>query len=238
MEALDIAKKYRDEIIKRFDDITMILYGSTVFGVKTSDLDVCFVREEQLSQEQFQQLKYITRDFHLKNNLRIDEEVPYENKLVYTKNFIEDTLINLPFPYINEKLIIQPIIKSKEYLASKEMSKRLLLNILTVKNEVLCGDKELIKNYGYRAWEEIIRVVISYSEQTNFSVEELLKYLYVNPFTGAEGELYLGYKKNLKEKEIYLQEKVEEMLMKLEKENKMVKTLKKKYIPNEGWLRQ
>ena len=154
MEALDIAKKYRDEIIKYFDNMTMILYGSTVFGVTTSDLDVCFVKNEELTQEQFTDLENMTRYFHKKNNLRIDEEVPYKSKLVYTNDFVEDTLTTSPFPYINGKYVIPPITKDKEYLSSEEMKKRLLLNILTVKNEVLCGNHELIKEYGYRAWEE------------------------------------------------------------------------------------
>lgn len=238
MEALDIAKKYRDEVIKKFDDMTMILYGSTVFGVKTSDLDVCFVSMESLTEDQFLQLENITRNFHLKNNLRIDEEIPYKNKLVYTNNFVENTLINPPFPYINNKFIIPPINKSKEYLSSKEMSQRLLLNILTVKNEVLCGDKELIKEYGYRAWEKIIKVVLSYSEQNVFLIEELLKNLYIDPYSKEEGELYLGYKTNLEEKKIYLQKKVEEILEQLENKNKVAKTLKRKYIANESWLKQ
>ena len=62
--------------------------------------------------------------------------------------------------------------------------------------------------------------------------------LYRDPFNGAEGELYLGYKTNLKEKEIYLQERVMVCLDKLEDEKKIVKTLNKKYIPNKGWLKQ
>lgn len=237
LNSLDMVKKYRDEVIDLLDDTIMILYGSTVFGINTSDLDVCFIKEKELTKEEFEKLEKITRDFHNKNNLKIDEEVPYKNKLVYTKSFIEDTLINLPFPFVDGKYIIPKIIKTPEFLSSKEMSQRLLLNILTVKNEILSGNNKIIEKYSEKAWEQILKVVISYSQINNFTIEEVIMNLHRDPFSGVEGEFYLGYKINMKEKEIYIKNKIQENLCKLESENKIVKTLKKKYIPNKGWLK-
>lgn len=236
MITLDSIEEYKKKIIKLFDGMTMILYGSTTFGVISSDLDICFVREKNLSKKDFENLVNLTRQFHIDNKLKIDEEVPYRNKLIYTNSFIENTLQSLPFPFIDGKFIIPPISKSNEYLNSEEIRKRLLLNILTMKHSILYGNDSLMQKYTDLAWEQILKVVISYSEIKDFSLNELLSCLYTNPYNNQSGELYLGYKTNLPEKIIYLENQVDFYINKLVNEEKVVKTLKKTYVPTKKWL--
>ncbi len=238
MQSFDIINSYYNGVVNLVGDIIMILYGSTAYGVKTSDLDVCFVCDNNLSTENFEKLKNYTHEFHKEKCLRIDEEIPYDNKMIYTHEFITDTFNNSPFPYNNGKYVIPDIIKSKEFLCSLQMKKRLLLNILTVKNKVIgsAAEKEIIEDYTNKAWDIILKTVISYSEKSILTFDEIYQLLYSNPFNGNSGEMYLGYKDNLKEKLEFIRTKLTKQLTKLIYENKIEKTLSKKYIPNERWL--
>ncbi len=236
MESLEIAREYYNGVEELIGDIIMVLYGSTVFGVKTSDLDLCFFREEMLPIDEFNKLKKFTHEFHINNNLRIDEEIPYDNKLIYTYDFIESSLINSPFPFCDGKYIIPKIEKNKIFLNSLEMKKRLLLNILTVKHIVMGREKEKVANYTDRAWESILKTVISYSEEKNISFEKILNCLYKDPFNQSVGEMYLGYKTNMPEKMNFIKEQVMFQLERLVSEDKILKTLSKGYIPNKRWL--
>lgn len=49
-------------------------------------------------------------------------------------------LRNSPFKKVNGIYVISPIEKTKEFLGSKEMKYRLLLNILTTRFSLLQGD--------------------------------------------------------------------------------------------------
>lgn len=237
MDSNSIIEKYKKNILKEYRDMTLILYGSTVYGVNTSDFDICFFSDKEISTKRFEKLKNITRLFHLENGLRIDEEVPYDNKLVYSNNMIINTFIEPPFPYVNDKFMINPILKSKTYLSSTEMSKRLLLNILTVRHNVLYGNEEQVKKFSNEAWNTILRVVLSYAEENEVTIDELIKLLYEDPYSHATGELYLGYKDNLKEKIDFLESSLSKKICRLEEEQVVVKTPKKKYKFNEEWLK-
>lgn len=237
MDSNSIIEKYKNSIIKEYGDLTLILYGSTVYGVNTSDLDICYLSDSELTKQRFDRLKDLTRIFHLENGLRIDEEVPYDNKLVYSNNMIKKTIEEPPFPYVNNKFIINPILKNRNYLSSLEMSKRLLLNILTVRNSVLFGNEEKVKEFSNNAWDTIIRVVLSYAEIKEVTIEKLINLLYEDPYSHVTGELYLGYKDNLKDKIDFLESSVDNNMRRLEKEQIAIKTLKKKYKFDEGWIK-
>ena len=237
MDSNSIIEKYKNIVIQEYLDLTLILYGSTVYGVNTSDLDICYLSDNELTEKRFERLKNLTRIFHLENGLRIDEEVPYDNKLVYSNDMIEKTFKEPPFPYVNNKFVINPILKNKNYLSSLEMSKRLLLNILTVRNSVLFGDEEKVKEFSNRAWDTIIRVVLSYAEIKEATISKLVNLLYEDPYSHATGELYLGYKDNLQEKIDFLESSVADSMCRLEEEQIATKILKKKYKFDERWIK-
>lgn len=236
MEVEDIIKKYSELIQDEFSsaDLTLILYGSTVYGVRTSDLDLCFISDDKFDDVQFQKLRKMTIQFHEEFKFKIDEEIAYEDKLVYQKSFIEEAITNLPFPMIDGKYYIPPIEKTNDFLTSSDMKKRLLLNIFTVKRQILFGDEELVDYYSRIAWENIIKVVISYCELNDFDIDTFVNLLYEDPFNGNKGEMYLGYKDNLTGKMEYLKNAVSESLIELENQHKLVK-IKKLYAVGNDW---
>lgn len=129
-----LCKDFKTEIFTTFPNLNLgiIIYGSNVFKANSSDLDVCIIGDN-ICEEDKKTIKEKVIEFHNKHNLRIDQEVPYENKLVFSYQEIKEAIIDHPFM---EKgiTIINPILKTKEFLASEEMRKRLIINILTTKH--------------------------------------------------------------------------------------------------------
>ena len=204
-----ICKDYCDLIQAKFFDTiqSIIFYGSNIYDDNSSDLDVCVIVRKNNSQLQ-EKIINETLKFHLIHNLRIDDEVPHTNKLVYTIDEIEETLNNPPF-YENGIVVIHDIVKNMQFLSSKEMKQRLLLNILTT-DHLTVG--ESTKDYEIRALRIILDVIINYFKIDDKSETEILECMYQNKYTGATGEMYLGYKKNHKEKDKYLRKKIHEIL--------------------------
>lgn len=204
-----ICKDYCDLIQAKFFDTiqSIIFYGSNIYDDNSSDLDVCVIVRKNNPQLQ-EKIINETLKFYLIHNLRIDDEVPHTNKLVYTIDEIEETLNNPPF-YENGIVVIHDIVKNMKFLSSKEMKQRLLLNILTT-DHLTVG--ESTKDYEIRALRIILDVIINYFKIDDKSETEILECMYQNKYTGATGEMYLGYKKDHKEKDKYLRKKIHEIL--------------------------
>lgn len=204
-----LCKNYYDMIIREYGTIiqSTIIYGSNIYNCSSSDLDVCLIVNNYDKALQDEIIKK-TKSFHLLNKLKVDEEIPFENKLIYSEKEVLDTLEHSPFEF-NGNIIIKDIVKTKEFLSSVEMKKRLLLNILTTDHLTIGKSTE---NYERIAWKIILTALKEYYLLQNMDIENILTYLYKNPYTGAEGEMYLGYKKNRVEKEMYLKRKLGEML--------------------------
>lgn len=75
---------------------TIIIYGSNVYNINSSDLDVCLILET-VTESLTNKIIEDTLQFHKEFNLRIDKEIPYHNKLVYTFDEIEKFLSFNPF---------------------------------------------------------------------------------------------------------------------------------------------
>lgn len=205
----NICSAYCKLIKEKFFDkiLSIIIYGSNIYNENSSDLDVCLITND--NDEKLQKKIILeTLKFHLEHNLKIDNEIPYRNKLIYTIDEIEETLNNPPF-FENGKIVINDIIKDNEFLSSKEMKQRLLLNIFTT-DHITIGENT--KEYELRAFRIIIDVITKYFGIDGKSEDEILDCMYNNKYTGASGEMYLGYKKNHKEKEKYLRKRINEML--------------------------
>ena len=186
---------------------SIIIYGSNIYNESCSDLDACLILNEKNAKLQ-ESIIYETLAFHRLHNLKIDEEIPHTNKLIYTISEIEETLKNPPF-LEDGKVVIHDIVKDKSFLSSKEMKQRLLINILTT-DHLTIG--ESTAKYELEALKIIIKVIISYYDIKDVSEDEILECMYTNRYTGVSGEMYLGYKKNYQEKEKYLRKKVREVL--------------------------
>lgn len=204
----NICNEYATFIKDKIKDIDYIIifYGSNIYNLSSSDLDICIILDtiDNIKVKDF--INY-TIQFQKNNNLKIDEEIPFTNKLIYTWNEIHDMFSSSPFKK-NNKYFIKDIEKTKEFLSSYEMKYRLLLNILTTDHRVLYDVENKIKVYESQAWDIILDAVINYFKIEKVSVNNILKHLYENQFTFANGENYLGYKKGNLDKEKYLMQQV------------------------------
>ena len=99
-------------------DFGIIIYGSNILDTNSSDLDVCIICDNICAEDKEKITKKVI-EFHHENNLKIDKEVPYESKLILSYQDIKEAIIDNPF--VNRGIVsINPIVKTKEFLASKE----------------------------------------------------------------------------------------------------------------------
>lgn len=143
----ELSKKYAQEVNKIFPDEEpiVLLYGSSVEGVENSDLDVCTILHNY-NREDEKKIKDITVKFHIDNNMKIDNEVPFESKAIYSYFDIEKMLMKPPFQIFRRKFYIPEIEKSEEFLSSINVKYRLLLYALTANSIVISGNKKNIRN--------------------------------------------------------------------------------------------
>lgn len=216
-----LCKNFKTEMLNEFPylNLGIIIYGSNIFNINSSDLDVCIIVDNICMEDRAKITKKII-EFHHKYKLKIDQEVPYENKLIFSYQDIKDAIINHPF--INTGItIINPIVKTKEFLSSIEMRKRLILNILTTKH-ISINCKHVIKQYEKKAWDIMLKTIIEYANITELTPENILKNLYRDVYTGNEGEMFLGYKDNCIEKEKHLLKNIKKALKRYKKPKKEI----------------
>lgn len=172
-----------------------IIYGSSAFE-KTlfeSDIDVMiFVDDAFVTEKNIEIATKKVIELHRKYNLPIDEEVPFAKKLLVPFSFLESVLVGRGFKPEGVKLIVPDIIKSEEFLASKDLLARLCLNVMTTKSILLSGEFDTFYSFREMATEFIIALMLmNYNWIESF--DDLVDKLYSDGT--REGELYLGYKK-------------------------------------------
>ena len=234
----DIGREYI-EFLKEKKQATssnILMYGSTVYGMVSHDLDISFI-VRSFNQEEYEKIRERTIEFQTSHNMELDQEVPYSSKLVYTDSDVEFMLKNTPFQRVNGIYVISPIEKTPEFLSSKEMKYRLLLNILTTRSILLQGDKAKIEAYKQKAWDLLVQVIISYNQLSEIDIDHFLKLLYRDEKSNQEGEMFLGYKTNIRQKQLDLEEDCERTLERLAKEGKIKKQSSRKFSINEQWER-
>lgn len=215
----------------------ILLYGSTIYGIETSDLDVAFITLD-FNKQEFERLKNATIQFQNDFGMTLDEEVPYSNKLIYKQSEVEDMLKKSPFKRVNGIYQITPVEINEEYFSSKEMKYRLLLNILTTRSVLIQGNKERIDNYRKKAWELLIKIVISYNRIYETEIDQFLELLYQDKKNQVKGEDFLGYKRTHDETMIYLKEDCEEALYQLAQQDKVKILSKSRFKVNEKWVKE
>lgn len=212
----------------------ILLYGSTVYGKVSSDLDISFI-VKKFDSKDYEKIKYLTIEFQKQHKMNLDEEVPYSSKLVYTDSDVEYMLRNTPFKKVNGVYRISPIEKTPQFLSSKEMKYRLLLNILTTRSLTLQGDTEKIDIYKQKAWDLLVKIIISYNELSEIDLDHFIKLLYKDEKTNQDGEMFLGYKTNIEQKQLDLEDDCERTFDRLVKEGKLKKQSPRQFKPNEDW---
>lgn len=212
---------FKTEMYNEFPklDFGIIIYGSNILDINSSDLDVCIICDN-VSNDDKEKITKKVIEFHHKYNLKIDQEVPYENKLIFSYQDIKDAIIDNPF--VDRGIIsINPIVKTKEFLSSIEMKKRLILNILTTKH-ITINCKKIINEYEKKAWDVILNTIIENASLNDLSPKNILKNLYRDVYTGNEGEMFLGYKNNNIEKEKYLVKQIKKALKRYKNKKKTI----------------
>lgn len=225
--------KYMSEESKRTKP-DILLYGSTVYGRISSDLDISFI-VKKFNEEDYERIKNLTISFQKQHNMDLDEEVPYSSKLLYRESEVEHMLKNSPFQKENGIYRITPVEKTPEFLSSKEMKYRLLLNILTTRSLTIQGDSKKIDSYKQKAWDLLVRVIISYNELTEIDLDHFIQLLYKDEKTNQDGEMFLGYKTNIRQKQLDLEEDCERTFDRLVREGKLKKQSSRKFTASEEW---
>ena len=132
-------------------------------------------------------------DLSTKNGLKINEEVPYENKLIVSYKDVLDALNLKAFIKIGSKYSVPTVTADKEFLGSREVRLRIILNALTSPNQYICGNKEKYVLYKQKAEKALLKLARGLTEKTDLTEDEILNII----LTGAHGEesgKYLGYR--------------------------------------------
>lgn len=180
------------------------VYGSFIstYYSKTSDIDM-FIATDNYSDKDFKVIKKFLVDLHVHNNLKLDDEVPYENKLIVLYDDICNAILLKQFIKNNRKYYVPSIEKKEGFLSSKEVRWRLLFNALTSPHKYLCGNKNKYIIFKENAEKSIVRLAHGLTKIHKPTHDELIKNLLIGP-SGEDGEMYLGYKKERKDVVKYL----------------------------------
>lgn len=235
-------KKLAEDYVKRINDefkdreVIVVLYGSCVEGNISSDFDVCTFFHNY-SKEDAKKVSEITIDFHKDHNMKLDNEVPFKSKTIYSFFDIERLFLKPPFPVFRNKFYIPPIEKNEEFLSSDDVKLRLLLFVLTSNSIVIGGNEKIFNSYKERAWQTLIRVIYSYLGNTYLTVNGFVNSICINPLGSEKGKEFLGYREEKEIQHKYLLNKVDEYFQKFYKAGNMLKD-NNAYKCQEQWINE
>ena len=197
---MDTKSKLFQELINfaknnlNFDDYFICVYGSCLTSQfsDNSDLDI-FIATKDYSVDDFKKIRDFIIDLHFRNNLKIDEEIPYKNKLVVLYKDIKDAISLEPFIKNNHKYIVPPIKTTKKYLQSREVRLRLILNALTSPNKFIYGNKLKYTRFKKEAEKAIIQLAYGLIGKKHLSANEIIYSLTIG-IHGEKNQSHLGYK--------------------------------------------
>lgn len=163
-----------------------------------------FIAMETIEEEDLERTKDFIIDLHTRHGLNLDDEVPYENKLIVSYEDVQNAVNLLSFIKSGSSYKIPPIEKKEKFLASPEVRWRLILNALTSPHEFIYGNQEIYADFKVGAEKAIVRLARGLTKEDNPTPTELLQSLFSGT-NGEEGEMYLGYKKERDETVRYLE---------------------------------
>lgn len=182
---------------EHFDDrqFFFCVYGSHATGESSdaSDLDLFFATPTVTPRDADVLAEWMTH-FHRAHNLALDEEVPFDNKLVASYGDLQNAVQLKGLNEVDGRIFIPPIVKDPIFLASAEVRYRLLFNALTTPHIMRGSDVDSYNAYKEIAELSLYRLLLDIAlerDRVNAEVELLLR----GP-NGEEGEMFLGYKRN------------------------------------------
>ncbi|MBX2811001.1 MAG: hypothetical protein KTR25_04305 [Myxococcales bacterium] len=172
-----------------------VVYGSQADGTAqcTSDLDLVLI--DDLDELGTKHWVDAIVELHKVYNLKLDVEVPHENKLVVSHSDIVAALHLEPFFNHSNEFRIPHIEHTESFLQSRDIRLRLMLNALTTPQVLVAGNCFLYRRYvsvAYIAVTFLACKILAHSLGT-FDKARLIDALMFNDF-GNAGEEFLGYK--------------------------------------------
>lgn len=174
-----------------------VIYGSSALGsnVLLSDIDL-MIFVPTFDPARCKQLEAIFRAVMLEEGILIDAEVPFARKLMVTLSLARSAVAS--GPPLDEANRIQSISKTTEYLASDEMLRRLVFNVLTTPNKMFSASEGEASILGtFRELEQLAshKLVDLMRKVNPGSVNTPEDFVRLACSDGVRsGEEYLGYK--------------------------------------------
>jgi predicted nucleotidyltransferase len=193
-EALTDASRLRHRLsAARF----AVAFGSHTRGTSNpdSDLDLLFVGDNPLGEEQIGWLSAQVKDLHHRHGLALDEEVSYEVKLYATSAEVSKA-IGFGGYHVDAMgaLTVPPVVVEPAYLNSAAFKLRLLVNALTSPHIFLGSDASRYRDQRTRAERTVALVALSLLDDWDtLAVPDAVAALITDPDSGRSGEDFLGY---------------------------------------------
>lgn len=186
-------------------DFFACAYGSFAYGAdsKLSDLDF-FIATEKPTLSDRVTLEKTVRAFFKRHSLRVDNEVPYHNKLVVSYLDVENAVSLRPLTDGEGRISIAPVRKNKRFLSSVSIRERLLFNALTTPHDCFAGNSLTYRFYRIRAERALLKLTKKLLALEKGGDRKPLDVVTVSQ-SGASGEMYLGYKPERPQVKMYLQ---------------------------------
>lgn len=170
------------------------VYGSSVYSPDklTSDVDLFAVTQKAGSLALESTIEFV-QDLHLRHGRKLDAEVPYDNKVLYTSAEVESAIQFSGFETVGNRIMVPLVRKTAEFLQGPAIKARLFLNSMTTPHSVIGNDFSRYHSARERAGETIALLGVGLQTEEEFDLEMLMASLVETP-SGRAGEMYLGYK--------------------------------------------
>lgn len=194
--SFEISTYFESHLTRQPEDFICV-YGSSLYkdANSRSDVDLFLVNQDDtpIKPAALRSMANSIRNMHVRLGRKIDEEVPYENKLCYTPDEITGVLCFAGFVVNEASIMVPPVIKDADFLNSPEVKARLALNALTTPHVAI--GKMLHKYHRTKELAENSATLLAASVVGNqeFDHQDLYDAL-AKGKNGEEGEMYLGYK--------------------------------------------
>lgn len=174
--------------------IFSVIYGSYAVGSATENSDIDIVSLcEYIDETMLSEISLAIRNLHIKYGLSIDDEVPYEVKLLVNPNDVIDSLCMRGFTTSLEgEVTVPPVKKTKEFLSSKNIKLRLLFNALTTQSIFIAGCGATLLKVRREAAKRMMALAIALTRQNSITINTAVLAL-TKGSKGESNEWYLGY---------------------------------------------
>lgn len=176
----------------------LCVYGSTVYepGHTTSDVDL-FLASDASEHHQpgfVDAMSGFIRQMHNQYGLEVDDEVPFDNKLVYYHADVSRATSLECFEADEcNQVVVPPVEKSREFLHGKAIKLRLALNALTSPHLFIGQNNNRYDRHRQAAEIAITATGLSLCGSKVVTEDNIKEALTCNDL-GQTGEYHLGYK--------------------------------------------